>query len=756
MKRWLLFLFLLIATAIPASAQITLVGGCAATATSCTPVVKSGQTFATGQFVYTFAYRSATTAPTLPSGYTTLDTASASSSSFRSGCAVMTTATPPASMWTNATRVLTLVYSGAAATTTATCVSAGIGGRTSAGTSGTTSTYTYTTVTLANANASSWVISVVGSSAAACTPTGLTSEYTASSLIIASDTAAPVTSFATKTCTGTTGNWKSDTVELKAAANTAPVASPAGGTYNTTQSAPTLTSNTGTTICYAQCTTAGCTATTPTSTTSGTCSVGTSISSGSAVSTAINNSGQIKSLATRAGFANSAVTTSTYTIQGLPPTYSPVAGTYASSQTVTITAPLSGSTICYSTTTTPAATTPGTCSTGTTLTSGGTVTISTVGTTTLRALATKANVTNSTVTTGAYIINGALAAPTYDHGTGSYSGSTTVTISKPTGSTVCYTVDGSTPAATTAGTCSTGLTYSSAITISTTGTVLKSIATQATWLNSSETDATYTITAPVPHWLTWNGSTIGSGHVVTFNGITIGTGTGNIKAWNGLAASTTSGPNSFTYQTEESAYAPGNASSVQTTGVATTTGWSALVCQLAPSGTSQPTVVPTDTAGDTFTWIPGTFANDGSYAPVTYCAFAPSITGNSLNKVTATWPGSYAYPNVVVAYFLAGSMPSVDVALAGPEVFDYGWTTPVFSTAHASELITVWQMSNNTYGILSAGVIGGTMSTLAINPGGANAYGMEYLNVSTLQTSITGYFGSSNNSNARLIVISFY
>ena len=216
MQRYLLLLVLSFLALPGFGQQITLVGGCSATGTTCSPAVKSGQTFAAGQYEYVFAYRSATTAPTLPAGFVTIDTTSASSSSFRSGCTVTSSGTPSSGSWTNSTTVSVLIYNGVAGTTPANCKNLGIGGHTATGTSGTTSTITFTTVTLTNSTGTSWVVSPVGSSAAVCTPaTVLTSEYSATNVSI-NDTNGGVSSFGTLTCTGTTGNWKTDTVELLA------------------------------------------------------------------------------------------------------------------------------------------------------------------------------------------------------------------------------------------------------------------------------------------------------------------------------------------------------------------------------------------------------------------------------------------------------------------------------------------------------------------------------------------------------------
>lgn len=85
-----------------------------------------------------------------------------------------------------------------------------------------------------------------------------------------------------------------------------------------------------------------------------------------------------------------------------------------------------------------------------------------------------------------------LTAPTFSPAAGTYSGTQTVIISGPSGATICYTTNGTTPAATTEGTCSTGTTYSSAITVSSTETI-QALATESGYTNSSVGSGVYAI-----------------------------------------------------------------------------------------------------------------------------------------------------------------------------------------------------------------------------------------------------------------------
>lgn len=75
----------------------------------------------------------------------------------------------------------------------------------------------------------------------------------------------------------------------------------------------------------------------------------------------------------------------------------------------------------------------------------------------------------------------------------------TVTLTANAGWTKCYTIDGTTPTATTPGTCTHGTTYSSPFVISTTGvTTVKTMATKSGSTNSTENDYSYNVGVSVP------------------------------------------------------------------------------------------------------------------------------------------------------------------------------------------------------------------------------------------------------------------
>ena len=101
---------------------------------------------------------------------------------------------------------------------------------------------------------------------------------------------------------------------------------------------------------------------------------------------------------------------------------------------------------------------------------------------------------------------GTLSAPTCVPGSGTYSGTQTVSCTLPGLSTGCYTTNGVAPTAPTAGTCGAGsTTYSGAISVSASET-LEILATQSGFSNSSATAYTYTITSSFTLTVTVSGS----------------------------------------------------------------------------------------------------------------------------------------------------------------------------------------------------------------------------------------------------------
>jgi hypothetical protein len=271
-----------------------------------------------------------------------------------------------------------------------------------------------------------------------------------------------------------------------------PTFSLAGGNYTTSQSVTVSDATAGTTIYY---------------TTNGTAPTTSSTKYTGAIT--VSSTETLDAIAVASGSCNSAVATAAYTINtALPaPTFSPAAGTYTTSQTVTISDATAGTTIYY--------TNNGTTPTTSSNVYSGPITVS--STETLEAIAVETGYTNSPVTTAAYTIAPMLPAPAFSLAPGTYTTSQTVTMSDATaGTTIYYTNNGTTPTTSSS-------VYSGPITVSTTGT-LEAIAVETGYTNSTVASAAYTIAPmlPAPAFSLAPG-TYTTSQTVTFSDATAGT-----------------------------------------------------------------------------------------------------------------------------------------------------------------------------------------------------------------------------------------
>src|SRR6202166_4982684 len=163
------------------------------------------------------------------------------------------------------------------------------------------------------------------------------------------------------------------------------------------------------------------------------------------------------------------------------PTFSPAAGTYLGTQTVTLSDSTSGAVIFY----TLDGSQPGTSAGGSTHQYNGPLTVSSAET--IKALATASGMTTSGTSSATYTIETQVATPTFSPAAGSYSSTQTVSISttSPAPTTIYYTTDGTTPT-------TNSPVYSAPITVSTTETV-KAYATKSGYFDSNVATAVYTI-----------------------------------------------------------------------------------------------------------------------------------------------------------------------------------------------------------------------------------------------------------------------
>ena len=323
-----------------------------------------------------------------------------------------------------------------------------------------------------------------GSGITVSSPTATTNSSGLASVTATPTTASSLTVTASVTGVSTPASF-SETGEAATIAAT-PVLSLAGGTYPSAQSVSISDTTTGAKIYY---TTNGATPTTSSTLYAGPITVS---------ATGVNATETIQAIAVASGYTQSAVGSATYNIT-VPttadtPTFSPAAGTYSSTQTVTILEDVdasegaAGAAIPYKIYYTTNGTTPTTSSP----VYSAPITVS--SSETIEAIATATGYTQSAVGSAAYTINTSTpqaATPTFSPVAGTYTSAQTVTISDATsGAKIYYTTNGTTP--TTSSTL-----YSGAITVSSTETV-KAIATASGSTTSAVGSAAYTISTATP------------------------------------------------------------------------------------------------------------------------------------------------------------------------------------------------------------------------------------------------------------------
>jgi hypothetical protein len=261
------------------------------------------------------------------------------------------------------------------------------------------------------------------------------------------------------------GTSNGESFNYTTAAAATPTFSPAAGTYPTAQTVTIGDSTSGATIYY---TTNGTTPTTSSPVYSGPISV--------------SKGETVEAIATASGHTTSIVGSAAYVIDkdADAPTFTPAAGTYNSSQTVTISDATPGATIYY--------TTDGTKPMGSgSIVYSGPITVS--ATETFNAIATATGYKTSAGVSASYVLK--VATPTFSPAAGNYSSAQTVTISTATsGAKIYYTTNGTMP--TTKSTV-----YSGPITVSATETV-KALAAETGYTNSAVGSATYTLTMATP------------------------------------------------------------------------------------------------------------------------------------------------------------------------------------------------------------------------------------------------------------------
>jgi hypothetical protein len=173
-----------------------------------------------------------------------------------------------------------------------------------------------------------------------------------------------------------------------------PSISPGTNTYNNDQTITITDATSGSTICY---TTNG---SSPGAATPGTCDGGSTTYSGTFSVTATGT--VVKALGTKAANTNSSIVSATYTLTVATPADSPGAGTYGSTQSVTLSDSTTSAFLCYTTDGSTPTGTGASCTNGTHYTGAFNITV----TTTLKVIGFKSNYNDSSMLTSVYTIGG--------------------------------------------------------------------------------------------------------------------------------------------------------------------------------------------------------------------------------------------------------------------------------------------------------------------------------------------------------------
>jgi LysM repeat protein len=291
-------------------------------------------------------------------------------------------------------------------------------------------------------------------------PTGTASNHAQATVSLESSTVSNPTSITLPPYSATALDYTAQGL----AAAAMPTFTPAAGTYTTAQQVTLSGTTAGTTIYY---TTDGSTPTTSSSVYNAPITV--------------NANETLNAIAVASGWSNSPVASGAFSIAPqLPtPTFTPAAGTYSTTQSVSIGESQAGTTIYY----TANGTTP---TTSSSVYSGP---ISVSATETIEAIAVEAGYTNSATATSVYTIAPALPAVTFSPAPGTYTSAKAVTITEATaGAVIYYTTDGSTPTAS-------STQYGGALWIASSETI-NAIAVEKGYTNSSPVTGTFSI-APV-------------------------------------------------------------------------------------------------------------------------------------------------------------------------------------------------------------------------------------------------------------------
>ena len=478
---------------------------------------------------------------------------------------------------------------------------------------------------------------------------------------------------------------------------TTPTFSVPGGTYTSAQTVSISDATSGATIYY---TTNGTAPTTSSEVYSGPITVG-------ATET-------LEAIAVKSGDTNSAVASAAYTIT--PPTtvstpiFTPPAGTYTSTQTVSISDATSGATIYY--------TTNGTTPTTSSAVYAGPITVS--SSETLEAIAVKSGDTNSAVASAAYTISPpTVSTPTFTPPAGTYTSAQSVTISDGTvGATIYYTTDGTTPTAS-------STPYTGPITVSATET-LEAIAVKSGDTNSAVVSAAYTITS-APPTISTPTFTPPAGAYTSAQSVTISDATAGAAIYY-TTDGTTPTVSSAVYAGPITVSATETLQAIAVKSGDTNSAVASAAYTITPQGpppttVSTPTFTPpagaytsaqTVAISDATSGATIYYTTDGSTPTTSSAVYAGPITVSATEtlQAIAAAPGDTDSAVASAAYTITSAPPTVSTPTFTPPAGPYTSAQTV-TIADATSGATIYYTTNGTTPTASSAIYGGPITVSA-------------------------------------------
>ena len=418
------------------------------------------------------------------------------------------------------------------------------------------------------------------------------------------------------------------------------------------------------------------------------------------------------------------------------PTFTPGAGTYLGTQTVTLSDSTSASTIFYTLDGTQPATSAG----GSTLQYTGPITVT--STKTIKALATASGLTTSATASATYTIQSQVATPTFSPGGGTYTSAQTVTISSTTaGATIFYTTNGSTPTSSSAQ-------YTAPVTVGSSET-LKAIATKSGFFDSGVGSAAYVINSSGGGGITFgSGFTAGS---LVLNGASAISGTSlNVtpntttqagSAWFPTAVNVQNFTTDFSFQVTSGTTADGFTFALQNNSTAALGGTGG---NLAYMGILKSVAVKFDL-----------YSNSGE---------GPSSTGLYLNGASPTTPATDMGASGIDLH--SGHLFQVHMSYDGTNLamtvtdgttaatFNKTWAVDIPGTIGSTTAFAGFTGSTGGYSALqqiltwtmTTGGVTGTVATPTFSPAGGNFTTAQNVIISTTTSGATIYYTTNGST----------